>query len=179
MHSARIMLSLYILKSCCAFSVPPLRPLRTPFTMFFDEYSIVCDPAQQPTPESLAEVWSIRCGDEAYGDVCFQVSVDSSAGRVITFEMADDKAEGLSCFVMAALSFALSQSGARVVLPMEMTPMFEVATETLLCDKGEEAVLCCDTDGRALMPVPRKYAEEHGLLFVEREGAAVRRGSRA
>ena len=159
----------------CSGSV---RPLGAPFSMAFKDLTIACRAEQQPAASSLAEQWTIeREPRQPLGRVCFQVNTEAKVARVVTFELGDDdEEEDLSSFILAALGARISQFDIRVVLPMEVTPMIELAVECL-SEEDKESVVCCDSDGRPIaMSVPREFALKHRIWRLEGEGNILTRG---
>jgi len=154
-----------------ALALPSPRPLGSPSTIYFDDYVVLVDPAMQPKASSQAEVWTVlTLGEQAQacGSVCFQLS--DEAARVISFEIdAGDDDEEVTRFVLAALGARLERLGASIILPMEVAPMVELATEALLLEEGD-AIMCCDTDGRPLLPLPAAYVQQHNLVHIGAHG---------
>ena len=153
-----------------ALALPPPRPLGSPSTIYFDDYVVLVDPAMQPKAASQAEVWTVlTLGEQAQaGSVCFQLS--DEAARVISFEIdAGDDDEEVTRFVLAALGARLERLGASIILPIEVAPMVELATEALLLEEGD-AIMCCDTDGRPLLPLPAAYVQQHNLVHIGAHG---------
>ena len=58
---------------------------------------------------------------------------------------------------------------------LAVLPMIEVATEALSCpsEDDDEVVMCCDSEGWPLMPLPREFALEHRIWRLEGEGRIV------
>ena len=153
-----------------ALALPSPRPLGSPSTIYFDDYVVLVDPAMQPKAASQAEVWTVlTLGEQAQaGSVCFQLS--DEAARVISFEIdAGDDDEEVTRFVLAALGARLERLGASIILPIEVAPMVELATEALLLEEGD-AIMCCDTDGRPLLPLPAAYVQQHNLVHIGAHG---------
>ena len=164
------------------------RPLGTPFSMAFRDLSIACRSDKQPAASAMAEHWTIERepSGELVGRVVFQVNEEAKVARVTTFEMpgddddADDESsnitEDLSRFVLAALGARISQFDIEVVMPMEVTPMIELAAECLRCDDEEEPAACCDSEGHPIMlSVPRAFALQHQIWRLEGDGRIVMR----
>ena len=42
-------------------------------------------------------------------------------------------------------------------------------TEALLLEEGD-AIMCCDTDGRPLLPLPAAYVQQHNLVHIGAHG---------
>ena len=126
-------------------------------------------PSSQPDAASQAEVWTVLTADEAQaGSVCFQVS--EVVARVVSFDIdVGDDDEEVTRFVLAALGARLERLGASVILPMQVAPMVEVATEAILLEAGD-AIMCCDTDGRPLLSLPETYVQRHRLLHLGVDG---------
>ena len=129
----------------------------------------------------MAEVWTLQQDESEIpvGKVCFQVNAEAKAARVTSFELpASDHecygsiAEDVSRFVLAALGARISSFGVEIVLPMEVQPMIEVAVEALSCASHED-VMCCDSEGWPIMPLPRAFALEHRLCRLEGDGRIV------
>lgn len=165
-----IMISAFVARSL-ALALPSPRPLGSPSTIYFDDYVVLVDPAMQPKAASQAEVWTVlTLGEQAQacGSVCFQLS--DEAARVISFEIdAGDDDEEVTRFVLAALGARLERLGASIILPIEVAPMVELATEALLLEEGD-AIMCCDTDGRPLLPLPAAYVQQHNLVHIGAHG---------
>jgi hypothetical protein len=167
-----IMISAFVARArSLALALPSPRPLGSPSTIYFDDYVVLVDPAMQPKAASQAEVWTVlTLGEQAQacGSVCFQLS--DEAARVISFEIdAGDDDEEVTRFVLAALGARLERLGASIILPIEVAPMVELATEALLLEEGD-AIMCCDTDGRPLLPLPAAYVQQHNLVHIGAHG---------
>jgi hypothetical protein len=184
-----IMISAFVARArSLALALPSPRPLGSPSMIYFDDYVVLVDPAMQPKAASQAEVWTVlhldiwtsghsdgQCEDcplgeqaQACGSVCFQLS--DEAARVISFEIdAGDDDEEVTRFVLAALGARLERLGASIILPIEVAPMVELATEALLLEEGD-AIMCCDTDGRPLLPLPAAYVQQHNLVHIGAHG---------
>lgn len=112
----------------------------------------------------------------------FQVNAEAKAARVTSFELPDSDdanhgavAEDLSRFVLAALGARISSFDVSVVLPMEVSPMIEVAEAAFSDALGddEEPVMCCDNEGWPVMPLPRAFAVQHRIWRLEGDGKIV------
>jgi hypothetical protein len=151
-----------------ALALPSPRPLGSPSTIYFDDYVVLVDPAMQPKAASQAEVWTVLHLDiwtSGHSD-----GQSDEAARVISFEIdAGDDDEEVTRFVLAALGARLERLGASIILPIEVAPMVELATEALLLEEGD-AIMCCDTDGRPLLPLPAAYVQQHNLVHIGAHG---------
>ena len=171
------------------------RPLGTPFTTYCGEFIVRSQPAAQ-TDDSM-EAWTIErssASDKAVGSVAFELR--SGVARVSTFDIevgnvvdsvsfefdldkdtveVEDEAEDLSRFVLQLLGSRLQQLGASEFEPQELIPMINVAADALACPEDEDALVCCDTDGRPLLPLPRGFVDKQRLLFLDHQadGSAV------
>ena len=149
---------------------------------FGDCLAVNCKRELQPAAAAMAEVWTVESErGSILGKLVFQVNAEAKAARVTSFELPDSDdashgaiAEDLSRFVLAALGARISSFDVIVVLPMEVSPMIEVAEAAFSDALGdEEPVMCCDSDGWPIMPIPRAFAMQHRIWRLEGDGKIV------
>lgn len=163
-----------------------IRPIGAPFSTFCGPFTIAASKASAPSEEC----WAIVRGEKTpqVGTISFDVSGDLA--RVNTFDIelgavedvasftidlendaieVEDEAEDLSRFVLQLLGSRLMQLGARRFEPEELVPMINVAADALQCPAGQEELMCCDTDSRPLLGLPKSFVDKHRMLYLGRQ----------